>query len=84
MTRLFGQALRKARLAAGFTVLQLARELRLSRNTIHNWESGLTEPVVSDLFILASHLHCSVYDLLGEPLRCLCCPRCGHTWLEKP
>jgi transcriptional regulator with XRE-family HTH domain len=81
MTLLFGQALRKARLAAGFTVLQLARQVSLSRNTIHNWESGLTEPAVSDLFVLAHHLQCSVYDLLGEPIRC---PRCGHTWPEEP
>ena len=60
-----GAAIRRQREAMRMTVVQLARKVGVSRNTITNYESGKTEPSASDLVRLAEALACQVADLLG-------------------
>jgi Zn-dependent peptidase ImmA (M78 family)/transcriptional regulator with XRE-family HTH domain len=62
-----GAAIRRHRDAVGMTVIQLARHLGISRNTLANYESGRTEPTASELVRLAEALGCTVQDLLGGP-----------------
>lgn len=60
-----GAAIRRQREAVGMTVVELARQLGISRNTLANYESGRTEPTASELVRLADALGCTVQDLLG-------------------
>ena len=46
------------------TVSQLAGQIKVSRNTVTNYEAGKTEPTASDLVRLAAALGCSIGDLL--------------------
>lgn len=62
-----GAAIRRHREAVGMTVVQLARHLGVSRNTLANYEGGRTEPTASELVRLADALGCSIQDLLGGP-----------------
>src|SRR5262245_43371626 len=62
-----GAAIRRHREAVGMTVIQLARQLGISRNTLANYEGGRTEPSASELVRLADALGCTIQDLLGGP-----------------
>jgi Zn-dependent peptidase ImmA (M78 family)/DNA-binding XRE family transcriptional regulator len=62
-----GAAIRRHREAVGMTVIQLARHLGVSRNTVANYEGGRTEPSASELVRLADALGCTIQDLLGGP-----------------
>lgn len=62
-----GALVRRQREAVGMTVIQLARHLGISRNTLANYESGKTEPTASELVRLADALGGSIHDFLGGP-----------------
>jgi Zn-dependent peptidase ImmA (M78 family)/transcriptional regulator with XRE-family HTH domain len=59
-----GVAIRRQREAVGMTIIQLARLVNVSRNTLTNYESGKTEPTASELVQMADALGCSLHDLL--------------------
>ncbi len=59
-----GALLRRQREAMGMSIVQLARRIGVSRNTVTNYETGKTEPTASDLVRLATALGCAVQELL--------------------
>ncbi|HJP80110.1 MAG TPA: helix-turn-helix transcriptional regulator [Pseudonocardiaceae bacterium] len=48
-SRAFASALRRARLAAGFGVREVGRQLNMSHTTISQWETGKRIPALADL-----------------------------------
>ena len=61
--------LREYRKKAGFSQEALARELKVSRQTIVNIERGISEPRVMLALGLALVLGAAVADLFGKELR---------------
>lgn len=54
-----GQRLKTARVAAGYTVASLARELDVDQRTVAGWQSGRSTPTVERLLEIAR--------VLGQP-----------------
>lgn len=52
--------LRAARVNAGYTISDVAKRLNISEKTLGNWETGETEPKVTQYF--------SLCDLYGTPV----------------
>ena len=63
-----GSKIKSARLEKKLTQEQVAELLGVSRQTISNWENGLSVPDSSMLIILANELDTTVSELLGEPV----------------
>lgn len=61
----FAERLQKARKNAGFTQVEVAKELNISRSTLANYEIGRNEPDIETLGILASFYDVSVDWLLS-------------------
>ncbi len=61
----FNDKLRKARLDAGYTQVQVADILGIGRSTLANYEVGRTEPDLNTLAQLADFYCVSVDWLLG-------------------
>jgi len=61
----FPQKLRKARNNTGFTQIEVSRELKISRPTIAQYETGTREPDIETLGKLADFYGVSVDWLLG-------------------
>ncbi len=64
-----GERLKEKRTAAGLTQEELAQLIHTTRQTVSNYELGNSEPGLDVLQKLAEELHCSVAELIGEPLR---------------
>ena len=81
-TETLGERLRRARVAAGLSVSELADELEVSRNSISRWENGHGERPRRAL-LLAYALRCSVpIEWLEGDLRSRCFQRPGRPmWL---
>lgn len=62
----FGEKMRKARAAAGYTQEELAGILSVSRSAVAKWESGRGLPDVGNLKTMAKLLHTSVDQLLED------------------
>lgn len=58
--------IKNARTIKKLTQEQVAEDLNVSRQTISNWENGLSVPDSSMLIVLADELDTSVSTLLGE------------------
>lgn len=56
-------SLAAARVNAGLTQDDTCRSMRVSKNTVVNWESGKSEPTITQARALA--------DLYGIPLDCI-------------
>ena len=61
----FCEKLKKARIDAGYTQLQVAEALNISRSTLANYEVGRIEPNISTLALLADFYCVSTDWLLG-------------------
>ncbi len=64
-----GERIKEKRTAAGLTQEELVRLIHTTRQTVSNYELGNSEPGLDVLQDLAVELHCSVAELIGEPLR---------------
>jgi len=60
-----GMRLRQARVTRGLSLRSVARELGVSASLISQVEIGKTQPSVSTLFALATHLGVSLDEILG-------------------
>ncbi len=60
-----GPRLREARLLRGMSLRSVAQELGVSASLISQVETGKTQPSVSTLWALVTHLGVSIDDLLG-------------------
>lgn len=60
-----GTRLRKLRLSKGYSQVDLADAILVSRETIRNWESDLCEPTCSALLELSALYHVSTDYILG-------------------
>ena len=60
-----GPRLREARLQRGMSLRSVAQELGVSASLISQVETGKTQPSVSTLWALVTHLGVSIDDLLG-------------------
>jgi transcriptional regulator with XRE-family HTH domain len=65
MTADIGARLRDARLQRGLSLRSVAQSLGVSASLISQVETGKTQPSVSTLYALVSHLGVSIDDLLG-------------------
>lgn len=62
----FGHRLALARVHAGYTQVEFAQRLGVTRSAVGFWENGERFPRLPQLYALAAALHCSVADLLPE------------------
>ena len=58
--------MKKARVNAGKTVLDVSRALGVSPQAVYQWESGETTPTVQSLVNMAGLYGCSVDELLMD------------------
>ena len=61
--------LASTRRARGFTQLELARLLGVSKTTVHRYETGWRIPTIPDLFHMADILGVACTDLIPELAR---------------
>lgn len=57
---------KSARLAAGKTVLEVAKEMGVSDAAVYMWETGQTMPNPKRLLKLAAYYGCTVDELIRE------------------
>lgn len=65
MKKLFGERLKKLRLASGETQSELANYLNVGKSMISLWENGINYPEVKKLIELAEYYQVSTDFLLG-------------------
>ena len=58
--------IKKKRLEAGFTQIDLANKLEIDRSTVAKWETGESFPRAEKLIQLAEVLNCTIDELLRE------------------
>lgn len=63
----YGDIIRKYRIRKGWDQARLAAVFSVGRNTISNWENGLSRPSISQLTALCGTLDMPVTELLGLP-----------------
>lgn len=61
----FGKRLRRLRLHSGKTQKELAAATGIAQTTISGWETGPSEPQVTELHLLAKALGINPLNLLG-------------------
>ncbi|PZQ90684.1 MAG: XRE family transcriptional regulator [Leifsonia xyli] len=64
-----GARLREARLQQGLSLRSVAQALGVSASLISQVETGKTQPSVSTLYALVTHLGISIDDVMGTPAR---------------
>lgn len=64
-----GEAMKKARVAKGYTRSDLARKTGLSYQTLDKWEKGKTYPNVYNLIPIADALNISLDELVGRTVK---------------
>ena len=62
---LFKERLKELRIEKGLTQTQLAKELRVNKRTISNWEVGERQPDLDTLEVIAKYFNVSYDYLLG-------------------
>ena len=60
------EKLRKARIAAGLSLAEVARQAGTTRQHVHNWEIGHYKPSGKYLRSLSYILNISIWELLSE------------------
>lgn len=64
--RIFGERLKELRNEKNLTQQQLAKELNVSGNTIHSWETDKQEPSMTALLKLSNIFNVSLDYLFGK------------------
>lgn len=64
----FGENLKALRRERGIGQSELAEILRISPKTISHWETGYTEPSISQLIALANFFELPIDELVGRIL----------------
>lgn len=64
--KVFGERLKELRHEKNLTQQQLAKELNVSGNTIHAWETNKQEPSMSALLIISEIFNVSLDYLFGK------------------
>ena len=64
-----GEAIKKARVAKGYTKADLARKTGLSFQTLDKWEKGENYPNVYNLIPIADVLNISLDELVGRTVQ---------------
>lgn len=59
-----GPAIRRHRLAVGMSQSDLAAKIDVARNTISNWERGISQPTGVQVIDIAHAVGCTYIDLL--------------------
>lgn len=62
----FAENLKLYRRARGWGQNELAKALNLSAKTVSHWETGYTEPSISQLIFLADLFDTSIDELVGR------------------
>ena len=62
----FKERIKELRKEKGLTQKQIANELRVSEDTVYNWEKGRSEPSIVDLINLAIVLDVTIDYLVGR------------------
>ncbi len=62
----FNENLKSLRVAGGVGQKQLAEALNISLKTISHWETGYSEPSVSQLIQLADYFDVTIDELVGR------------------
>ncbi len=62
---MLGQRINELRIAMGWSQVQLAEKLRISKQTISNWENENIQPSIEMLIRIAKVFHVSTDYLLG-------------------
>ena len=60
------KGIKEAREAAGLSQEAAGHQLGVTRQTMKNWEDGVTEPSISLVRAMALLFHCSIDDLIKE------------------
>ena len=63
---LHAKAIRKYRMAKGWSVIELAKKLKHSRTSVYNYETGKQMPAPKTLQKIAKLLEVNTIDLIGE------------------
>lgn len=61
----FGEKLKALRIEKGLGQVQLAKELKVSKSVISLWETGGSEPTLSNLAKIANYFNVSIDYLAG-------------------
>lgn len=64
---IWGQNIRRARLAAGYTQAQLAQVLSTTQQAIANWEKGLATPKDDTRFAIADATGTTYAEIFNDP-----------------
>lgn len=64
-----GEAIRKARLDKGYTILQLAEVAQVTFNSVYRWEKGISYPNVFNLIPIADTLGLTLDELVGRTVK---------------
>lgn len=62
---MLGQRINELRIAMGWSQVQLAEKLRISKQTVSNWENENIQPSIEMLVRIAKLFHVSTDYLLG-------------------
>ena len=68
MVLYLGENIKKLREERNITQTNFANYLSVSRKTVSHWETGYTEPPISQLIAIARYFEVTVDDLLCEKL----------------
>lgn len=60
------ERLKELRIEKGLTQKQIAKELKISEDSIYNWEKGRSEPSILDLINLSTLLNVTIDYLVGK------------------
>lgn len=64
-----GEAIRKARLDKGYSILKMAEIAQVTFNTVYRWEKGLSYPNVFNLIPIADALGLTLDELVGRTVK---------------
>jgi predicted transcriptional regulator len=64
-----GEAIRKARLDKGYSILKMAEIAQVTFNTVYRWEKGISYPNVFNLIPIADALGVTLDELVGRTVK---------------
>lgn len=64
-----GEAIKKARVERGYTILDLSRKTGITFQALYRWEKGENYPNVYNLIPIADALNISLDELVGRTVK---------------